>query len=564
MSPLSFVRRFWGDGTGAVLPVLLIIFPALMLIGGLATDATQLNAQRRYTQSQADLAAQSAARHLPDPVAVRAAARRVVRANPEFGDIQLADTDIQLGSYTPENGFRPAADQNSPTGVSAVQVVVPSPFRPILLGPVLSDEDVVVRRRAIAAQGGDSAALFMLRNRLVGLDLEQSALHSLLGPLGLGLTLNILSYEGLANTRLKLDDLLGLATAGVAIEALTFDDVLQLPVKVPQLLGGLVKLGTLPRWSVPGYLPSSDTITFSEIMEMSPGLAHLRAGDILPNVSVSALDFLVVLAQLQSSRKDRLGVDLGLDLNKALPGVALINRLAMVDVDLGLIRPPVWVLARTSDQPPKVAKVEQTGATINASTLSLIELTLQTGVASAEAKLHSLNCSAAGPNDVAAVFEVKTAPINLDIRLSLLKITQDVPTRDMTPIPLSGKTQLVSITRAQMGKPVRVENPIQVSGIVGGLSSLLDVLREDIVSEQKRCSGVLGGLLCPVSSLLTGVTGGLLALLSSALTTVNDLLIKPLMLDGLVNQLVKLLGLAVAEAELVLSDTSCGSGGLVQ
>jgi|GEM_PF-4745502 len=558
----SVLRRFCGDRSGAVLPFIVVLIPALLLVGGAATDISQLNAQRRYTQAQADLAAQSAARHLPDPVAVRAAVRRVVAANRRYGDLTLADSDIRLGSYTPDGGFVAVADQHSPAGVTAVEVDVPSPFRPILLGPVLSRDAILVRRQAVAAQSS-GVALFMLRNRLVGLDLEHSGLSGLLNPLGLGVTANVLSYEGLANTRVQLNDLLGLATAGVAAEALTFDDVLRLPVAVPELLGGLVRLGALPPQAIPDKYPSLNSITFQEIMMMSPGLARLRAGDILPDVSVSALDLLGVLAQLQSRPEQRLGTDVGLDVDKLVPGLTEVNRLADVTATVGLIRPPVWVLARVDDTPPQVARVTQAEAMISASTLSLLDLTVKTGAASAEARLTALNCAASRPSDVAAVFSVTTSPVTLDVRLSLLRLATDIPERDMSPVALSGATQSLPITYGQIGTAVKVSSPVSVSGLTTGLKSVLGQVKTDVTDRQKKCSGVLGAILCPVTTLITGVTASLTTLLGNVLTTVNNLLVQPLLLDSLVAQLQAFLGLTVAEAEVVLADTAC-SGGLVQ
>lgn len=556
MGVFSWLRRFAADGAGAVLPLVVILIPAMLLVGGTATDISQLNAQRRYTQAQADLAAQSAARHLPDPVAVRAAARRVVRANPLYGDLALADSDIRLGSYSYEAGFVPVADQNSPVGVSAVEVSVPSPFRPILLGPVLSEGAVQVRRRAVAGQSG--AALFMLRNRLVGLDLEQSALSGLLAGLGLGSTVNLLSYEGLVNTRISIRELLGLVSAGVAAETLNFGQLLDLPVAVPRLLGGLVQLGGLPASAVPDPYPSTETITLNEILKMSPALARVTAGDILPDVSLTAFDFLVALANLQTRPEERLGADVDLDLDPLLPGLSAANKLVGLDVDLGLIRPPVWLLARPGESPPQKAVVEQSGATIRASTLSLLDLTLKTGVARAEAGLISLNCAASRPGDVVAVFEVSTSPITLDARLSLIRLAADMKERDMSPVPLNGRTQLVSITKSQIGTPVKISTPISVTQLSSALRTVLQTVKSDVQDRQKECQGVLGKLLCPVGMIVNGVTSSLTTLLGNVLSTINNLLLQPLLLDSLVAQLQALLGLAVAEAELVLADTACG------
>ena len=79
---------------------------------------------------------------------------------------------------------------------------------------------------------------------------------------------------------------------------MTFNDVLKLPVAVPELLGGLVGLGGLPPTAVPPGGMAQDTITLDQIMAMSPGLLNAKAGDILPNVSLNALDTITALAAL--------------------------------------------------------------------------------------------------------------------------------------------------------------------------------------------------------------------------------------------------------------------------
>lgn len=133
----------------------------------------------------------------------------------------------------------------------------------------------------------------------------------------------------------------------------------------------------------------------------------------------------------------------------------------------------------------------------------------------------------------------------------------------MSPVALSGATQSLPITYGQIGTAVKVSSPVSVSGLTTGLKAVLGQVKTDVTDRQKKCSGVLGAILCPVTTLITGVTASLTTLLGNVLTTVNNLLVQPLLLDALVAQLQAFLGLTVAEAEVVLADTAC-SGGLVQ
>jgi len=70
--------------TGAVSVLFMILLPVLLLAGGLAIDVMALNAERRYVQAQADLAALAAARHMAGAAGARQAARQTVASNRVF------------------------------------------------------------------------------------------------------------------------------------------------------------------------------------------------------------------------------------------------------------------------------------------------------------------------------------------------------------------------------------------------------------------------------------------------------------------------------------------------
>ncbi|NGM45974.1 hypothetical protein G5B31_10515 [Rhodobacter sp. SGA-6-6] len=529
------LEHFLRDTAGAISTLVVMLFPLLLVIGGLATDVSLLNAQKRYVQSQADLAAQSAARYLPDAAKARDVARGVVARNTRYGAIALADADIEIGSYDAETGaFR--KDQ----GASAVRVVVPSPFDPILLASILPDKDLTIRRSAVGTQ--QATVVFTLRNRLLGLDTRRSVLDGVLGPLGLGLTTNVLGYEGLANTRVKVDELLGLATLGLATEALTFDDVLDLPIAIPRLLGGLVGLGKLPPAAVPTGAGVGPTVTLDEILAMSPGLARLKVGDVLPDLSLNALDLLTAFAGLAAQPAQRIGVTTGLDLGP----------LANVTLDLGLIRPPVTAIGLIGDQPPPQAKVAQTDVSLRANALNLIRVTLGLQLAEATATALSLNCGAAAASDTLASFQVSTAPATLALRVRLLQLVNGTAIeRDAAPVPVAGVERQVDIRLDQFRQPVAIANPISVSGVTGSLSNVLSSLRSDVNSHRPDCGPL--GLGCLVGSLL----GNLLNLVNGLVNSLTGLIANTLQLDNIAQNLLDALGIRVAQADLILDDYSC-------
>lgn len=547
----KILRRFRTEDMGAIAAFVAVVFPVLLLVGGMATDVSLLNAQKRHAQSQADLAAQSAARYLPDAAKVRSVAREVVLTNATYGALTLRDDQIELGSYAPQTGFVRATNQANPVGATAVRVNVASPFEPILLKPVLSEQNLLIQRRAIGAREG--VVVFTLRNRLLSLNTREAALNSLLGPLGLGLTLNVLGYEGLANARVKLDKLLGLVSLGLAAEAVTFNDVLELPLTMPILLPKLLQTPGFPSGSLaPGVAPSKQ-VTLKEILNVSPSLLHAKIADILPNLTVNAFDLVMAYLGLAANPTQRLGVATDIKLDP----------LASLSLELGLIRPPVIAIGRIGDRPPPTARVSQLSALVNANVLQagaapLLRLVANLQVGSAEARAVSLNCSAQRNSDILAAFDADTAPLNLSLRLSVYDTRSEVPPKDVTPYPLAGKTQRINVRLDQFRKPVPISNPLTVTGLLSGISSVLDDFKANLTNQTRTCRGLIGILLCPLVWLYDVTLGALIDVLKGIIAGLTWVL-EALGVDKVLQALLRLLGIELAQAELILDDYSCNT-----
>lgn len=594
-------RRFLLEESGAVIILAVILLPLLLLVGGIATDVSLFNAQQRYTQSQADLAAQSAARLLPDPAATRAAARQVVAANAKFGTLSLADTDIVLGHHSPETGFRALPDQANPVGATAVRVVVPSPFRPLLLAPLVSPDQITIQRTAVGRKSGRPMAQFVLRNRLLGVNSRRGILDSVLGPLGLGLTTNVLSYEGLANTRLQGSDILNLFTLGLGVEAVSFDDVLNLPVAVPTLLQGMQAMGYLPPSAIAAMPALPGSITFADVLGMDPALM-VHAGDVLPDVDISALDLLSTFAALASRPDQRIGLSTGVDLAP----------LAALDLDLGLIRPPVRVIASPQDDPPVVAELRQIelGLAADVAPLAglapLLRLEADLEVAGASAVVTAIECSLSEPQ---VTFSVTTWPAALGVKLGLLDVLAFNSPRALDPIHIAGTVQTVTVSASALPMVVPVNNRINLSGVTGGLNNVLQQLRSDAeqaksqkeqerlariqereAKEQERqqriadacrrnplscLGGVLGGVLGGLVDGLTATIDGLTSVIDGLTSVILDItsvidgltqvlgnvLVQSTLLDTILDRLLALLGIEEAQAEIVLEAVNCAAGG---
>lgn len=541
------LARFRADTTGAVAVLFVILFPLLLLVGGFATDIALLNGQKRYVQAQADLAAQSAANHLPDPVAVRQVARQVVAANSRYGRITLTDTDIVLGSYSAAGGFVALANQSTAAGASAVRVSVPSRFRPLLLSPILSERDMTLRRSAVAARR--AVVVFSLRNRLLGLDTRESILDGLLGPLGIGATVSLLSYEGLANLHLPLKDLLGLLSLDLAVDVLSFNDVLDLSLSLSSVLSRLENAGLLPRGATAGVPDQS--FTLGEILTVSPGLLQLGMGDVLPDVSINVFDLVTALLGLAADPAERVEIGTGLDLAP----------LAAVKLKIGLIRPAVIAIGSPDDVPAPLARVAQVSVALEANVLAigttpLLHVALSLDVGAAEAVLDSLNCAASAPADRLATFLVETQPVDIALRVGVVDSRANVAPKDLQQTGVGGGIKTLHIRKDQFRVPVPVENPLTLSGLVSGVSSFLQSVQTDLQAQTNVSTCTLI-ILCQVGQILTSTLSALLAVLTPILDGVAKVLGSVGFIDGILQTLLDLLGISVAQADLVLEDYSC-------
>ncbi|WP_162685640.1 pilus assembly protein TadG-related protein [Roseovarius amoyensis] len=542
--------RFAKDENGAMALLLLILFPALILIGGLAVDVTQLNAQKSYIQGQADLAAQSAASHLHDLDEAREIARAVVRRNDQYGTIELVDDEIVFGAYDDEDGFVQAADQSDPSGVNAVEVTVDTPWRTLLWSAIIDESNYVISRSAVA-RSGPPVVSFTLRNTLLSLDTRDSTLlapllGTLLGEDALGLNLSVLSYQGVVNTDVAINDLIGLVTLGTSLNLITFEELLDLTLTSESVVQMLVDKGALDSGVLVGSDIPDSTLSLGELITVQPSLAQVRVGNILPNLNINAADLLLATAGLSGfGPTERLEVDAGLDLSP----------LANVTLETGLIRAPVSFIVQFDKDDPFTAEVTQADIDLTADVARLLDLSLSLSAATATATLTDVDCGASEPGDTLATFSTTTAPAALGIELSLLSPI-DGNDAAQTPAPnnIAGHTQDIDIRLDQIGVPVPVPGHLSLASLTSSLSTVLSDIESDLDTQRDATQRNCGLLGCLLGTLL----GTILSTLNTVISEVTNLLALPI-LDGLAEAILDLLGIDVARAEIILDDYTCTS-----
>jgi uncharacterized membrane protein len=540
------LKVFRRSEDGSISLFWLILIPAILLVGGFGTDISMINAQKRYVQSQADLAVQSAIGKLPDLASARATAQSVVSANDKYGDISLGSKDVLFGTFDRSSGrFVAAPDQTDPAGVNAVKVVVPSEYSPFLLAPVMTGRNYSITRSGVAARRG--AVSFTLRNRLLGVDTSESILDPVLGHyLGLGASAELIGYKGLATSAVKVNQLLGLLSARAGVDALTYDDILKTPIAIDTLIGGLKELGGLPE-AVSSS--SSDAISLGSLLAISPDALQAGIGQVLPDLKLNAFDLLMAMVSVNGSESSSALVD--------IPVALSLPSLASVKLGLSLIEPAVSVVGFIDDDPPLQARLSQLKVTLSTDVAGLLQLGLDVQGAGATATALTLNCGASEGSDTLATFDVKTEALNLTLTAKLLQLINGKTIESSTPISILGNEQTVSIQKDQLGKAVPIPNDLHLNTVTSALSGLLTQLRDSTQNEKPNC-GLLG-LGCLVGSLLRTVFD----LVTSIVNDLNNLLANLGALDAIVNSLLGALGISVAQADLILNDYSC-SGALVQ
>lgn len=543
------------ETSGAVSAFIVVLLPVLLIVGGMAVDVSQINAQKRDTQALADLAALAAAPLLPDRDAARARAQEMMaEARPCAPGARCAavpQTKVSFLTHDAEGNL--VAAEIPGTRPTVVRVEAEQRYQPILLGRLMGEEALQIRRSATAEQTGSPKGFagFTLRNQLLSINTRNSILDTILSPLGVALSVDALGSDGLANARVKLDRLLGLATAGLALEAVSFNDVLQVPIALSELLGVVLAdpFGKrVPGITTIGSAPGKK-VTLAEIFAMSPQLLNLKLGDVLPDVDLGLLDILLVAANLAADPNQRLG--LGLDLT------LIDKRLGGASIGLGLIRSHATGFASAGDLPRPHGSLRQTDLSLTLGLLSIVRVDLVLGVAGVEADLVALNCQAReGSDDILAAFDVRTYPLSAFLSVQLLNANASL---DATLAPEDSTSRLlapptpfrVNYTRAdwEQGRVKRdVQGGISLKGLGPELQKLLKNIKIGPDTSNKGNCG--WNILNCIIEALTGLTAKLVGL-------VLDLVSLVLPLDQVVNFLLSKLGVNVAGGTIILEHIGC-------
>jgi uncharacterized membrane protein len=196
----SFLTRLLRDRRGGV-GALSVLISVLVITGTAATiDAASVEFRARALQGLADTAAVSAASNL---ATAETTVRRVLTLKSSGAQVE----QVALGEYQGRTDV-PIADRFNPQGVTpdAVRVVLREDV-PLFFGSVLGIRSVRVEKTAVAIRPARETAAFSIGSRLLSLD--PPIVNALLSQLiGREVQLTALSYDSLLTSSLDVDDLL--------------------------------------------------------------------------------------------------------------------------------------------------------------------------------------------------------------------------------------------------------------------------------------------------------------------------------------------------------------------
>ncbi|MGV8986971.1 MAG: pilus assembly protein TadG-related protein [Cypionkella sp.] len=540
------LRKFWGDEGGVVSASFVILLPMLLLAAGIAIDLTSIEAEKRYVQAQADLAALTAIRHYDTAIDMRSMARRTIVANNHYPTLPTPDIHIEIGAAD-MGGFQPAFDQYLTEGSNAVRVTVQAKAVVYIMQMFMDAEDLTISRIAVAA--AQPRVSFSLSNCLLNADL----LRPILEPL-IGVQVDVLCSGRGIDARISGKSFLeSLSTQASLLTPSgsdqTYGDILNAELPVSSVLGAALGI------PITG---GGQTIRLADVIYLAPDLRNIRVGQPLPKLTLKASDIAFASAELLGKRVA--------DVQAAvtLPSIGTVQ----AKVTIG--DPRQIVLGAIPGDPNAVARTSQIRVELPAVNIAnLFSLTLALDVANASARLSNKGATCSqNPGTVVAVFDpVKATLVDLDLKLQVLGLPLDLSSVGKVVDAVAHSVQQsVSFTRAEAtNAPVRTFGPTlavdvdalasEVDATVASMLTTANTLLAGKGSSSGLCSNIIGcalsGTLSPITSLVNGILN---KLTSAAVKVANATGLEGTLTHSVIEDV---LGLKVAQAQLELLDAGC-------
>lgn len=437
-----------------------LVLLSAILFTALAVDTGRLAMEKQRLQTIADLSALHAAgivacggRESPDGAAVAAAAQQVALANGYTGDLNTESGGVGLGTTQTTDGVRQFVPLTNPEDADSVRVLATTDFPTSLILPALISGNTHLQASAVASK--QVLAGFQLGSFLARLNTGDSVLNPLLGEmLGTNLSLDLVSYKGIAAAQVSLLDLVN-AASNVG----TVDELLNTQMSVAGFLDVLINaVGA----------DTSAGIALNDMLAAGVGtLPNIKLADILAVTGddpEAALDaqinvFALLNAGLQLANKQNA---------LSIPNFNLsIPPLASVGIDLYIIEPPKIAIGPPGKDSNGSWHTEtstgQLRLQLNLSALDLdlgliktaVNLSLYLDAGKANAHLKSIQCASAADRTHHVTIGVQPSLVTLGIGQY-----SNIGSGTIQPSPtLDVKSGSLTVAQVTISAATSVQNP---------------------------------------------------------------------------------------------------------
>lgn len=533
-----FSRRQRGAiGLFGILTLLLaLVFTAL------AVDAGRLWFERRQIQAIADLAALEAARGLGcggNAGNVVAAAQAAATRNGFTGDLTASPNVVEVGGLTTVAGLRRFTPG---TATDAVHVVASETVpASLVLGGFFGESTLIsaeATARAEPSHATFSAGSYLLR---VSATPEDANLLNLLlgGLLGSSLSLDALSYQGLAATDVNLAQLVR-AHGSVG----TVEQLLAADLSVAEVIG-LAAAAVGQQAAVDAAVGAG----LETLLSAAVNQANVRLGDVL-DVSVPASDAagkvginvldLVTTTLLVANKQHAISLPLAVNLGSLINVNALVNVIQPPQIAVG---PPGRNAAGDWCAQARTAQLEVKATVLANLGVARLDLALGAQVAQGEAHLESLD----------------TVP---GATRTVIGATPGIATLNLTNAAGTGPATLTAL-----GIPVGIglDLPVQTAGSADLVYDVASPVAENLPMTRSIAAPVGNSLAAALSNphavhldlpLLGGLLNGILSpLLGSVVSPLLGFIG-----SALLDPLLKLLGIQLGGLDVTIEDIEYTGG----
>ncbi|PAY07543.1 hypothetical protein CK489_17515 [Bradyrhizobium sp. UFLA03-84] len=547
---LTLMRRFGADERGNFAMISAGLMTLLIGCAGLAIDLGTIFADRRKTQSTADLAAIVAAANLSNPV--NAATATVTQNNYPASALVSVDT----GTYTANSAIAPQSRFVTPAvGIPNAARVTLTTQTPLYFARYITGASHFNITTTATATSTEMAT-FAIGSRL--LSVNGGVLNALLGSmLGTTLSLSVMDYNALISAKIDALDFLSALATRINLTGVTYSDVLSSNVKVGDLMAAALTTQQLTNGAgaaTTALSTISQAVTGSST-KVSPGtlidlgpFANLTVGQ-KPKVgaSVSVFDLVNTVAQIANGSHQ-----IATSVNFGLPGIANVSVIATIG------ERPVgssWIAMGTQGVSVHTAqtRILATVNVLGSGSIASINLPVYVEVASGTATLNAVSCG--HPNISTSQVTIGVTPGIVDAWIG------NVTVADMTNFttkPNPPPATLVSV----LGIPI---TGLAHVGMGNTTSTNVNFSYSDIQAGTKKTVTTTNFLTSLTSSLLGDLTlniagipiPGLGALVMSILSAVTS------PIDQVLASLLSTLGIGLGQVDVWVLGIRCDGAVLV-